>query len=261
MLGLSACGNASSETSSNVVFDFRGSAFFEKSNATYNISIKGYKDEDDSILLTVDELPEIELGGYYTYVENAGYKIYFDDVSESFVYTSYDPSAKEFSFKYTLNLGEGLGQSKVRFTYVDESFVYDGVGLGKVPPIFTDAGDNYALIRANVQIKSLLTCFEDGSCVVTSECATAVDPRKGTYTYDRNKDVYHFVFDAQSCTDKMGSGYLHDHGYQDQTYDESPELACEFDSVYDSSKNAYTLEIEILYFFKTDIRLIYNVED
>lgn len=83
-------------------FVFTGTT--EIDNNEYHVSVYGNKDEEKSITLKIEELPMVELTGSWIFVEEKGYKIYFDDATSSFAYTKYDPAEKLFSFNYNLNL-------------------------------------------------------------------------------------------------------------------------------------------------------------
>ena len=191
-LSLSSCGSKA-----DYEFDFKGSAEFS-TGKTYNVEIVGNKDEEQSFLLTVEENEAWELDGTWTYVENKGYKLYFDDSDDNYVYTKYDSSSKTFSFNYTLNLGAGFGTGKIKFSYKDVNFAskYDGIGLGVHPPIFTGGG--WGSSYATSWRVTNLTCYEDGTCLST--CTYKGVTRSGKWTYDEIKNQYSFVFDVENFT-------------------------------------------------------------
>lgn len=242
-------------------FVFTGSGVFNDSK-TYNFTILGNKDDGHTAELIIEELPALSLDATYTFVEGKGYKIYFDDSQSSFVYTAFDPATNDFTFKYSVNLGEGLGTTKVNFSYNNALFAaqYDGEGLGPVPPIFS--GHGYGLVAGNADVNSTLTCFEDGTCNIVSESMTAVPTRYGTYTYDADANVYHFVFEEQVYDDSfaMEEGYLHIKGFEERAYEERNTALTEFETTYDDTTNTYSMTVEIIYYFFTDIQFTYIVE-
>ncbi|MBO4990016.1 MAG: hypothetical protein J6D37_06755 [Clostridia bacterium] len=201
MLNLCACnGEATKEPESPYEFVFTGSTVI--ADQTYHLTVYGNKDEDKTFDLRVAEMPVAELNGTWVYVEGKGYKLYFDDTNSTFVYTKYDTATNEFSFKYTLNIGDTNGGSgKAVFTYKDEAFAkkYDGEGLGAVPPTFTGYSSYIgAMFALHEPVKCILTCYEDGTCtsISTNEVKFA-SPRNGTWSYDSAKNSYHFTFEAE----------------------------------------------------------------
>lgn len=193
-------------------FVFNGTA--DIAEQTYHVTLYGNKDEEQSISLRIQELPTAELTGTWVFVEQKGYKIYFDDANGSFVYTKYDPASKLFSFNYNLNIGDTNGGSgKVAFTCEDEAFAaeYDGEGLGNVPPTFngytTYIGAMFALGNP---VDCLLTCYEDGTCVSlsTNEVKFA-QARNGTWEFDEDANQYTFTFEPEpfAVNTETGSPY------------------------------------------------------
>ena len=181
-------------------FIFNGSTTI--ANQNYNVNLYGIKDKNQSISLKIKELPIAELTGNWKFVKNKGYKIYFDDANGSFAYTKYNVETKNFTFNYTLNIGDTNGGSgKVNFSYKDIDFFneYDGEGLGNVPPTFfgytTYIGAMFAL---GEPMQCVLTCYEDGSCVSlsTNEVKFASE-RKGTWEFNSNENKYTFNFENE----------------------------------------------------------------
>ena len=168
-------------------FVFKGASDFK--GTTYNIVVYGNKDAENSITVGVEEIPEVTSGGRWVLVANKGYKIYFDDSNETFVYTKFDAATKELSFNYNVVLGNAYGSAKVNFKYKSDSFAatYDGVGLGPVPPTFTGKADGGAMI-----VNVTLSCFEDGTCV---SAYSTRSHRKGTWSYDAETNTYNFEFE------------------------------------------------------------------
>lgn len=196
-----ACGGSNADDG-DWEFVFAGSGVFADGNE-YNAVIRGNKDEDQTFVLTIEELPALELGGTWVLVEGKGYKLYFDDSGNSYSYSYYDTDTSTFSLKYTLNLSGGLGSAKINFMFRDEAFasVYDGEGLPPHPPTFTATG--YGNLAALTPYYFTLICNEDGTCVSVPARAD-IDKRNGTYTYDEESNVYSFEFEDQEYT----SNYL-----------------------------------------------------
>lgn len=178
---------------SDYEFVFVGSSSEFNDGRELNVSIYGNKDEGKTFNMRVKELPQINIKGKWVFVENKGYKLYFEDGADSYVYSSYDTTSKNFGFTYTLNCGEIVGSSNIKFAYKDEKFAntYDGIGLGKRPPVFDTVGI-YALACGNNTGK--LSCNEDGTFIATAGGST----RKGTWTYDEDRNEYTFNFEFDS---------------------------------------------------------------
>ena len=73
-----------------------------------------------------------------TFTEGKGYKVFLDDANGTFAYSRYNPDTKSYSLTFDYDMGN-FGQPRVVLTYLDEDFAaqYDGVGLGRKPPIFS----------------------------------------------------------------------------------------------------------------------------
>ena len=136
-------------------FVFTGSGSVNGRN--YDFEITG-DDSDETFEVTVKQLPVLRLDGHYVFVENKGYRMYFDDGSGSYEYSKYDEQTHTFSFTTTINMGN-YGSPSVEFTYVDEDFDYDGVGLGNKPPVFNVTGWLGGILQSDVA----LICQEDGT--------------------------------------------------------------------------------------------------
>lgn len=187
-------GQGGTETESgDPAFVYEGGGVFAD-GVNYHIVLTGNNDTDKTFVLKVKEMPMLELGGNYVYVENKGYKFYFNDTDKSFAYARYDAGTKEFTLKYNLNLGGGQGRSKVVLNCKDEAFAasYDGEGLPPLPPTFSGHGWN-----GTNRHDCVLYCYEDGTCVSITDKA-GVPNRSGTYTYDAATNVYSFEFEDES---------------------------------------------------------------
>lgn len=265
----------------NYEFVFSGTGTFADGN-NYTIVINGNDDAGKTFRLSVEEIPALELDGTWVYVEGKGYKLYFNDASETYVYTKYNVDTKEFSFKYTLNLSGGLGEAKVEMFAKDEAFasVYDGKGLPAHPPTFTGVG--WGGGSGTMAVASTLVCNEDGTCIsIASE--TGAPNRTGRWSYDEERNVYSFVFDDETYPtnyikphpDSGKSSWRHSYGavfsteagsseYIDyiviENFEEQPQFTdatwyygengepvyIPFETTYDEATKTYTLIYEAL---------------
>lgn len=271
---LSGCGQSDTKAptvataTEDYLFDFQGGAQYDDGK-DYTFHIRAPRDGDGSFLLTVDQLRQFEMSGKYTYVENKGYKLYFDDVDSQFSYSSYDPSTGEFTLKYTLDLGEMLGKQRITFTAKDAAFadVYDGVGLGMTPPTFEGYG--WGGFKAQFDIApAKLTCYEDGTATFTATAVTAVDPKVGTWDYNEETNTYHFNFPPQTFansnnveTQEEGTvGYQTVYGSGEWRYDKYSETTeTDFYTTYDEATGTYHLELQIVWYIYSIIYLSYTV--
>lgn len=261
---LAACGPDEPSPDENYAFRFVGRHEFNDGN-TYNITITG-SEEDDTFSLLIQELPMFELDGTYVYVTDKGYKLYFEDAGSQFVYTDYDSEDGVFSFTYDLDLGEALGMRSVDFTYGDVEFatVYDGEGLGPVPPTFTGGGWGGYIAQFEIT-PATIRCYEDGSAIFTATAVTAVDPKYGTWEYDRETNRYHLTFPPQSYTNSSqievrdGVTYYHIvYGEGDHRYDiTGDQTATDFYTTYDEATDTYSLEVQIVWYIYSMIYFTY----
>lgn len=245
-------------------FDFVGSSEYNDGKE-YTIHIRG-SETDDSFVLTLDELSVFELGGRYVYVENKGYKLYFEDVGNQFTYTDYDTETQMFSFRYNLDLGEALGSRRIEFTYSapDFSSVYDGEGLGPTPPTFEGSGWGGYLGQFEIT-PATIRCYEDGTATFTATAVTAVDPKTGTWDYDSDTNTYHLYFPPQSFAN---SSYIREidgvnhyatvHGQYDVQYSStSGQTLTDFYTEYDAETDTYTLDVQIVWYIYSWIYFSY----
>ena len=160
------------------------------------------------------------------------------------------------TFKYAVNLGEGLGTYRVNFKGHNEAFAseYDGVGLGPEPPTFTGIGWGFA--AGTTQIDSKLICREDGTCSLVSDSVVPVDTRNGTYTYDAASNTYHFVFEEQAFDDGAET-HMHITDYAEISQEARDVAVSEYDTVYDAATDTYSLTVEVIWYFFCDIHLSY----
>lgn len=296
VLAFAACTKQQQTTDGDYEFVFTGSGVFSDGNE-YNVTITGNKDKDKTFDLRVEEMPALELDGTWVYVENKGYKLYFNDSGGSFVYSKYDTQSKEFSFKYSLNLGGGLGQTKVTMTCLDEKFssVYDGVGLPPIPPTFTGYGWGGA--KGVNKYTCTLICNEDGTCVSITDTA-GIDPRYGTWEYNEETNVYSFEFEEEVYPSNYirprpednKQSYLHGYGVLKdleeghteyvqympvEDFDEQPQFTTStwyydengnkvetpFETTYDEETKTYTLIYEAMAKRFLDRIVTYTLED
>lgn len=243
----------------NYRFLFRGEGDFQDGN-TYHTVITGSL-EDETFELLIEELPALALNGTYVFEEGKGYKLYFEDSDSQYVYSQYDTDTKEFSFKYNLNLGEALGVTRVEYVCKDEAFAetYDGIGLGKVPPVFT--GHGYGGYAAKFDLDCKLTCFEDGTAVLNGEAVVPIETRKGTYTYDEENNVYHITLSEQAYTDARRTDdgkYQCVDGLENIIGVDNPSAETEFVTVYDPETDTYSLDMQIVWFIYANIEMSYT---
>ena len=262
--------STSTAAEGDYVFSFTGKEQFDDGQE-YNFQIKADKDSeagDHRFVLSIDELSMFELGGMYTYLDNKGYKLYFEDVDSQFVYTSYDTETEEFSFKYKLNLGEALGTRTVVFSYQDAAFkdIYDGEGLGLLPPTFEGSGWGGYLGQFEIA-PAKLTCYEDGTAYFTAVAVTAVDPKTGTWDYDETTNTYHFYFPPQTIANNSQSevqadgttGYKTVYGEADVRFDKFSETTeTDFYTTYDDATGTYHLDLQIVWYVYSMINLDYT---
>ncbi len=251
-------------------FDFAGKDQFDDGRE-YTIRIKGEKwtgEAETPFLLTIDEMGAFELPGTYTYVENKGYKLYFEDVGAQFVYTAYDPDTEEMSFRYKVDLGEALGARSIVFTDQNSAFkdVYDGIGLGPTPPTFEGSGWGGYLGQFEIA-PAVLRCYEDGTAMFTATAVTAVDPKAGTWDYDEENDRYHFTFPSQTFANSEqievqpdGTiGYKTIHGEGDVRFDRTSEVTpTEFYATFNEATGNHELELEIVWYVYSIIYMTYT---
>ncbi len=165
-------------------FVFTGSGTFQRSAEDLardlDVTVTGYK-SDNSVVLKVAQLPQIEYTGHWVLVENKGYKIYFDDSDATYVYVRYNPETGIHTFHYPCDFGT-VGTTTLEFTFADSDFSYDGEGLGLHPPVIKGS-----MMRGG---ETTLTCNEDGTLVAGS--------RTGTWEYIESDNQYHFHFDLDT---------------------------------------------------------------
>lgn len=267
LLGGCSGGEKKTSADNDYVFDFVGKEQYDDGQE-YTFHIRAPKGEDGVFTLSINELSRFELEGTYTYVENKGYKLYFEDIDSQFAYTSYDTDTNEFSLKYNLDLGEMLGKRRVTFTWLDEEFgdVYDGEGLGMTPPTFEGGG--WGGYKAQFEITGAkLTCYEDGTATFTATAVTAVDPKSGTWDYDEETNTYHFNFPAQTFSNTSNvevqedgrTGYQTVYGEGEWRYDKYSETTeTDFYTTYDETTGTYSLDLQIVWYVYSMIHMSYT---
>lgn len=274
-------------------FVFEGAATFSN-GVDYSIVITGYADEEQSFLLTVKEMPILEMGGTWVMVEGKGYKLYLNDAGGTYVYTSYNVATQSFTAKVPVNLGGGFGNATVVMTCKDGGFAaqYDGIGLPPHPPTFT--GHGLGGTKGNSSYDCSVICREDGTCVAVTD-KTGIPDREGTYTYDAETNVYSFEFADETeayerafiYTKNDVENYYHTFGcavgdvgsiatteylpvsegiphYNTSTwyYDgDGNKVETEFKTTYDEATKTYTLIYEAYCRGFVDRLVTYTVED
>lgn len=172
------------EIPANQEFLFTGSGK-SANGRTFNFEMTG--DKDSSLLITVKELPSLTLSGTWKFIDGKGYKIYLNDSSSTLNYTQYDTSTKTFTFTCAVDMGS-YGAPKVNFTYKDVNFAssYDGIGLGKEPPVFNTVG----WVGGVIEVLGTLTCDEEGNFITND---TWHQSRVGTWEFDSSNNQYIFT--------------------------------------------------------------------
>lgn len=272
-VGLGACGKTTRKETDDVnpdyEFVFRGSALYGDGKM-YNVSITGNKGQN-TFDVTVEGVPALELGGTYTYVENAGYKLYFEDSYSSQAFSRYDKESKTFALNYILSLGESTGSRMISFSYKNIAFadVYDGVGVKESAPLFT--GICYTGKDSQVTLDSRVVCYENGSCKVFTDF-DGCPVRDGTWNYIADEDKYHFVLEDED--ENVFGGYLgYDVAY---TYwdgrvenwnigdkgDENGRIDyTEFDAVYNRYTDTYSMIVEAACWGYTERLVTYSPDN
>lgn len=176
---------------------------------TFTLDMTGNKDEEQTLNLTVKEMPALNLTGTWTFTEGKGYKIFLDDANGTFAYSRYNPDTKSYSLTFDYDMGN-FGQPRVVLTYLDEDFAaeYDGVGLGRKPPVFSLTG--YTTYQHYGY--GTLLCAEDGtvSASLTNTGAGWYFNRSGTWTYDEAADEYVIVFTDSTISLTDGNFDIHE---------------------------------------------------
>ncbi len=176
---------------------------------TFTLEMTGNKDEEQTLSLTVKEMPALDLSGNWTFTENKGYKIFLDDANGTFAYSRYNPDSKEFTVTFDYDMGN-FGQPRAVLTYSNEAFAaqYDGVGLGRKPPSF--ALEGYTTYK-HYSYGTLL-CAEDGTVTasLTNTGAGWYFNRSGTWTYNEATDEYDIVFTDKTISLTDGNFDIHE---------------------------------------------------
>lgn len=205
---LTACGQSAGDPNVPEVDKSQMEFYFEASptypdGRTYDITVTG--NLDGTVNLAIAQMPYSSVGGTWTMVDGKGYKLYFED--GTFAYTYYDTDARRFTMDYRLDLGTVAGLTKVSFlSYRDLAFndVYDGEGLGLLPPTFT--GNGYFAGGQFHCDGTTLTCNEDGTCTFTqTEWPTLYAPRTGTWEYDEAADQYTITLEPEAIEGAPGA--------------------------------------------------------
>lgn len=189
-------------------FVFSGSVETE-TGRTFTLFLTGDKNEEQTIDLTVREMPALSVDGTWEFVENKGYKIFLHDANETFMYSRYNTETKEFSVMFDYNMGN-FGQPRAVLTYTDEAFAeeYDGEGLGLKPPTFALEG----YTTYNHYSYGTLVFKEDGSVVANliNTGAGWYFNRTGFWEYDEASNVYSYWFTDATISLTDGNLSIHD---------------------------------------------------
>ena len=176
---------------------------------TFTLDMIGNKDDEQTLNLTVKEMPALNLTGHWTFVENKGYKVFLDDANGTFAYSRYNPDTQEFTVTFDYDMGN-FGQPRAVLTYADAEFAtaYDGEGLGRKPPSF--ALEGYTTY-SHYSYGTVL-CAEDGSvsASLTNTGAGWYFNRSGSWTYDEANDQYDIVFTDSTISLTDGNFDIHE---------------------------------------------------
>lgn len=216
------CGPVTEEPEYAFVFSGSGKI----GDVDYNVKISGAK-ETKTFVLSIAELPAIELTGTYEFDSSKGYRLTFGDNSDTVKVPKYNTATKLFSFVYELNLGTNYGKGDITFTYKNESFT-PGSETFFEPFSFvggTDYGEPlfFGMADFNMQV----TLYEDNTCSATGECSlAAVNGRSGTWSYDSTENAYSFIFGAMNAT------------YDNDTYNK-------YTAKYDEDIKSYSFKLHL----------------
>lgn len=176
---------------------------------TFTLNMLGNEDEEQTLNLTVKEMPALNLGGRWEFVEGKGYKIFLNDANGTFAYSRYNPETKVSSLMFDYDMGN-FGQPRVTLTCLDEAFAeqYDGVGLGRKSPVFSLTG--YTTYQHYGY--GTLLCAENGtvSASLTNTGAGWYFNRTGNWTYDEEADEYIIVFTDSTISLTDGNFDIHE---------------------------------------------------
>lgn len=175
---------------------------------TFTLNLTGNQDEEQTLNLTVTEMPALNLGGRWSFEEGKGYKIFLDDASGTFAYSRYDVETQTSSLMFDYDMGN-FGQPRVTLTCQDEEFAaqYDGVGLGRKPPVFSLTG--YTTYQHYGY--GTLLCAEDGTATasLTNTGAGWYFNRSGEWSYDEAADEYVIKFTDATISLTDGNFDIH----------------------------------------------------
>ena len=159
----------------------------------FTLNLMGNKDEEQSLRLSVVEMPALSLDGTWTFTPNKGYKIFLEDSSGTFAYSRYDEESGNFTVQFDFNMAN-YGTARAKLTYSDPDFAqeYDGIGLGPKPPSF--ALEGYSTY--NHYSYGTMTFQEDGTVTaqLTNTGAGWYYNRTGFWEYNEETDVYDYWF-------------------------------------------------------------------
>ncbi len=190
---ISACDDTSSSIDVKSVFEFTGKGTINE--VDYDFAIKGVE-ADNEFYIEVLNTEFEHIFGEWKFTTGKGYILTFDDAYWTEKKVKYNEENKQFYFSYDVNLGSAYGKTRVKFTGSANDFEYDGIGWGFEPFEFSVVG---ADVFGMTTLDASLTCYEDLSFKTTGSCPLiAVPERKGTYVFDKDTNVYTFIFTDQS---------------------------------------------------------------
>lgn len=223
---------------------------------TFTLALTGNKDEEQTLDLTVQEMPALSIDGNWTFTENKGYKIFLNDANGTFAYSRYDTDTQTFSVTFDYDMGN-FGRPRAVLTYKDEAFaeVYDGVGLGLKPPTFSLEG----YTTFNHYSYGTLSFKEDGTVTanLTNTGAGWYFNREGFWEFNEETQEYDFWF--TDSTISLTDGNLNIRGEEGAQYvywskytkdSEEPEFRIELP--YDEFVNDYHLFTGEEYMYHTE---------
>lgn len=178
--------NKNSEDFSKYRFVFKGAGTTQTGR---KLHFRIYGNDDKTLKFSTLEVAALSFDGTWEFVDGKGYKFTFGDSYETFKFTRYQSEKKRFIFDADFDFGNAYGDVACKFSYVDESFVYDGTGFEEDPPIFITNESNAPGISGKIK-------FGENKFIYRGSPNTGGwdESRSGTWEYDSAKNVYHLNF-------------------------------------------------------------------